>query len=400
MDAFFASVEQRDDPSLRGRPVLVGGAGPRGVVAAASYEARRFGCHSAQPMAVARRTCPHAVIVRPNGAAYRAASATMRTILESTTPLVEPISIDEAFLDVTGSMPMLGAPETIAASIRARIRSELDLTASVGVAPNKFVAKLASDHDKPDGLTVVRPEDVEAWLGRLPIASLWGVGPSTERRLERLGLRTLADVRAMPAPVLERSLGHHGRRLVELAWGRDDRSVSPDADRKSISQERTFGADLEDPEDVRSALVMEVESVAHRLREKGLIARGVTLKLRFGDFRTITRSAVLAEGTDRTRDLREQAIGLFERWMASGFVPIRLIGFGVRTAPAAGRQLALFGQEARDQPTRGQAALGQASADPSKPARTPVDEALDAVRRKYGERAIQPATTVRRRNSK
>ncbi|MHC4949176.1 MAG: DNA polymerase IV, partial [Planctomycetota bacterium] len=243
MDAFFAAVEQLDRPELRGRPLLVGGDGPRGVVAAASYEARRFGCHSAQPTAVARRLCPGAVVVRPRGRRYREVSDAVFEILRRFTPVVEPLSIDEAFLDVTGSRRLHGPPARIAAAIRAAIRAEQGLTASVGVAPNKFLAKVASDLDKPDGLVVVPADDVEGFLRDLPVERLWGVGPATATRLRSLGVATFGDVRALPVQTLEARLGSWGRRLHALARGEDERPVEVTRGARSISHERTFPRD-------------------------------------------------------------------------------------------------------------------------------------------------------------
>ncbi|MHC4140834.1 MAG: DNA polymerase IV, partial [Planctomycetota bacterium] len=266
MDAFFASIEQLDHPELRGRPVLVGGEGRRGVVAAASYEARAFGCHSAQPMAVAKRNCPQAVVVPPHGRRYRDVSRRVFEILESFTPLVEPLSIDEAFLDVMGSRRLHGMPRQIAETIKRRVRDELGVTASVGVAPNKFLAKLASDMDKPDGLTVIEPDRIEQTLQGLPISRMWGVGPATERRLRDLGVETFGDLRRYPPEALESCLGVHARRITELARGLDHREVVPDRRAKSISQEQTFGFDLQEPQAVRDVLRGQVEQVGWRLR--------------------------------------------------------------------------------------------------------------------------------------
>ncbi|MHC4991186.1 MAG: DNA polymerase IV, partial [Planctomycetota bacterium] len=265
MDAFFASIEQRDDPALRGKPVLVGGEGRRGVVAAASYEARAFGCHSAQPMAVAKRSCPQAVVVSPHGRRYREASQRVFQILESFTPLVEPLSIDEAFLDVTGCRRLHGTPRQIAETIKRRIREELGVTASVGLAPNKFLAKLASDMDKPDGLTVIAPDEIEQTLEELPISRMWGVGPATERKMRDLGVETFGDLQRYPAQALESCFGVHARRMSALARGLDHRDVVPDHKAKSISQEQTFADDLEEPDGVREILLGQVEQVGWRL---------------------------------------------------------------------------------------------------------------------------------------
>ena len=348
MDAFFASIEQLDHPELRGKPVLVGGSGPRGVVAAASYEAREFGCHSAQPTAIARRCCPQAIVVRPRGRRYREVSEQVFAVLESFTPLVQPLSVDEAFCDVTGSRLLHGEARAIAVAIKRRIRSELGLTASVGVAPNKFLAKLASDLDKPDGLTVIEEDRVEQTLAPLPIGRMWGVGPATEAKLRELGIATFEDLRRYPLEVLESRFGVHVRRMVALAHGEDRRPVVPDSRAKSISQERTFGRDLEAPEAVRAALLHEVEQVARRMRKHRYRAGTVSVKIRYGDFQTITRSSTLGEATDRTDRLWRSARDLFDRWVGQSFEPVRLIGFGTSQLTRSGEQLDLFTQDRHD----------------------------------------------------
>ena len=261
MDAFFASVEQFDRPELQGKPVLVGGDGPRGVVAAASYEARAYGCHSAQPMVIALRDCPDAVVMPPRGRRYREVSEQVFAVLESFTPLVQPLSIDEAFLDVTGSRRLYGSPRQIAASIRQRIVEQVGVTASVGVAPNKFLAKLASDMNKPDGLTVIDPQRVEQTLAGLPIGRMWGVGPATEKKLADLGITTFGDLQRYPAAVLAGVLGTHAGRMVALSRGEDDREVVSDSGARSISQEQTFACDLADAESVRDVLLAQCEQV-------------------------------------------------------------------------------------------------------------------------------------------
>ncbi|MHC5007532.1 MAG: DNA polymerase IV [Planctomycetota bacterium] len=369
MDAFFASIEQLDDPELRGRPVLVGGEGRRGVVAAASYEARAFGCHSAQPMAVAKRNCPQAVVVPPHGRRYREVSQRVFEILESFTPLVEPLSIDEAFLDVMGSRRLHGTPRQIAETIKRRVRDELGVTASVGVAPNKFLAKLASDMDKPDGLTVIEPDRIEQTLQDLPISRMWGVGPATERRLRDLGVETFGDLRRYPAEALESCLGVHARRMTELARGFDHREVVPDHRAKSISQEQTFAFDLSEPEAVRDILLGQVEQVGGRLRRHGYRAGTVTIKVRYGEFETITRSRSFGEATDRTDRLWQADGALFDEW-ARAFRPVRLIGFGASHLTTAGEQLQLFTAQT-DQRRRA------------------LDQATDSIQAKFGKAAIR-----------
>jgi DNA polymerase-4 len=371
MDAFFAAIEQRDDPALAGRPVLVGGAGPRGVVSAASYEARAFGCHSAQPMAVALRLCPDAVVRPPNGPRIRAASEQLFSMLHDVTPVVEPISVDEAFLDVTGCERLLGSAVDIARDVKGRVRRALRLTASVGVAPNKFLAKLASDLEKPDGLTVIEAETAEATLAPLPVGRLWGVGPATAARLEAVGVRTIGDLQAWDDERLERHLGRHGPHLARLSRGLDDRAVTPDSRARSISHERTFPVDVDEPEYVRDVLRGQVEQVGRRLRRHGYRARTVTLKIRYGQFETITRSTTLRTPAAETQPLLDAAFLLFDRWARSGFRPVRLIGMAAAALEAPeDEQLELFGDPERKRSRR-------------------LDRALDAIQDRFGGKAIR-----------
>jgi nucleotidyltransferase/DNA polymerase involved in DNA repair len=370
MDAFFAAIEQRDEPKLRGRPVLVGGAGPRGVVAAASYEARTFGCHSAQPMAMARRLCPQAVVLPPRRTRYSEVSRQVFAILDAFTPLVEPLSIDEAFLDVTGTDRSLGTPQGIATAIKKRIRDELGLTASVGVAPNKFLAKLASDLEKPDGLTVIEPEAIQRTIATLPINKMWGVGPATEQKLLSLGIRTFGDLQPWPRNVLESHFGSLGRKLHRLCRGEDDRPVVTDQAIKSISQEQTFDEDRADPDEVRNVLRSQAEKVAMRLRKGDLRGRTITVKIRFGDFQTITRSTTLHAPTDGTDLICAEARDLFDAWAATGFQPVRLIGVGISQLTGEAEQFNLFTQQTDDRSRR-------------------LDATTDAIRNKFGSGAVQ-----------
>jgi DNA polymerase-4 len=345
LDAFFASVEQRDDPSLRGRPVLVGGSGPRGVVSAASYEARRFGCRSAMPTASARRLCPEAVVVKPRFEAYSAASEAVFDLMERTTPLIEPLSIDEAFLDVTGSRRLLGDGPTIAQHLRDRINRATGLTASVGVASNKFLAKLASDFSKPDGLAVVDDAWLREVLPGLSIGRLWGVGPVLEKALRRRGLHTFRDVAEAEPAVLGPLVGGDAARLQRLARGVDERPVVVDRAAKSIGQERTFAEDLVEVEEVKAILLREVEAIARRLRRAGLRARTLSLKIRFGDYRTISRSTTWDSPADRTDLLWQRAEQLFDQWAAASFQPVRLIGASVSQLASGPLQPGLFTHE-------------------------------------------------------
>ncbi|HJT79104.1 MAG TPA: DNA polymerase IV, partial [Gemmataceae bacterium] len=313
MDAFYASVEQRDRPELRGQPVIVGGLGGRGVVCAASYEARPFGVHSAMPTRTARRLCPHAVFLPPRMGYYAQVSRRIRELFLSFTPLVEPLSLDEAFLDVRGCEGLFGTAPEIGRRIKERIKGETGLVASVGVAPNKFLAKLASDHGKPDGFVVLPAEQVAAFLVPLPVGRLWGVGKKAEQRLLALGVRTVGQLAALPERVLADHFGEAGRHVWRLAHGEDDRAVVPDREARSISTETTFPQDVEDREALRAWLLDLVEHLAARLRHAGLRARTVELKVRSSDFRTRTRAQSLPEATDVTEELWRAALALFER---------------------------------------------------------------------------------------
>jgi DNA polymerase-4 len=343
MDAFFAAVEQLDDPKLRGKPILVGGDGPRGVVATASYEARPYGCHSAQPMAVAKRLCPHAIVVPGRFSRYREVSDAMFEIFESFTPVIQPLSIDEAFLDVTGSQRIHGSPVEIGRRLKQRVRDELALTASVGLAANKFLAKLASDLEKPDGLTVITDADVDRILPPLPVTKIWGIGPKTAARLEGMAIRTIGDLRRASDATLNRLLGDDAERVRNLAHGTDHREVVTDSEAKQISQENTFGVDVADPDAVRQELLEQVQQVARRLRKHKLRAGGVTLKIRFGEFKTITRSRTLDEPTDRTDLLWAVTKEVFDEWARKDFVPVRLIGMAAKSLGGeSGAQMSLF----------------------------------------------------------
>jgi DNA polymerase-4 len=366
MDAFFASVEQFDNPQLRGKPVLVGHDGPRGVVAAASYEARPFGCRSAMPMVQARRLCPQAIIVPGRHHRYREMSGEVFAIFDEFSPIVEPLSIDEAFLDLTGSERLLGEPRAVGMRLKQEIKSRTGLTASIGVAPNKFLAKLASDLQKPDGLVVIRAEDVDRMLPPMPVTKLWGIGAATESRLKEIGIKTIADLLRTAPELLNRYLGSEGARYLNLARGIDNRPVTPDREAKSIGHEHTFEVDLIQPEDVRRVLLDEVEQVAQRLRRYGLQTRGVSLKIRFGNFQTITRSATLETATSNTANLWQAAQLLFDAWT---FQPVRLIGF---TADRLGReeQLPLFGNAVREKQTK-------------------LDSVADKINSRFGKRTIR-----------
>ncbi len=349
MDAFYASVEERDNPSLVGKPVIVGGSAEnRGVVAAANYEARKFGVHSAMASVQARRLCPHAVVIKPRIDYYASVSRQIRDIFEQFTPLVEPLSLDEAFLDVTGSESLFGPSAEIGRQIKQRFREELRLTASVGVASNKFVAKIASALKKPDGFVVVEPGEIQAFLDPLPVGRLWGIGKVTGQVFEQLGVRTIGQLRQMPLATLNDLFGSSGEHYWQLAHRIDDRQVVPDRKAKSISNETTFAEDIADMEVLRAWLVELVEQVARRLRQHDIKGRTVELKVRFADFQTITRSMTLAESTNITRELLDAGLELLTKHLPARHLPIRLLGFGVsKLGDSAKAQLTLF-----DQPDR------------------------------------------------
>jgi DNA polymerase-4 len=371
MDAFYASVEQRDAPELRGQPVIVGGIGGRGVVCAASYEARPFGVHSAMPISTARRLCPDGVYLPCQMGHYAHISRHIRQIMFSFTPLVEPLSLDEAFLDVHGCEGLFGPAPEIARQIKARIKEETQLIASVGVAPNKFLAKLASDHGKPDGLVVVPADGVAAFLTPLPVGRIWGVGAKGEKRLRALGIDTVGQLAAFPERVLIDHFGEMGRHVWLLANGRDERSVVPDREAKSLSTETTFAQDIGDRRVLRAWLLGLVDELAGRLRSEGVRARTVELKIRSSDFRTVTRSLTRAEATDVTDVLWQSAQELFERSLTRDLLPVRLLGVGATKL-------------SRDSTVQGQLFdAGWAEK------RGTLDRAVDAIRGQFGDGAIR-----------
>jgi DNA polymerase-4 len=329
MDAFYASVEQRDDPSIRGKPVAVGGSPTgRGVVAACSYEARQFGVRSAMPMARALRACPDLVIVRPNFTKYREASQRVMAILRSVTPLVEPLSLDEAYLDVTENSLNQPLAMEVAKYLKTRIRDETGLTASAGVAPNKFLAKIASGWKKPDGLTVIAPERVESFLQQLPVEALWGVGPVTAKKLRAIGIERLVDVRAADAEQLRRAVGSLADWLKRLSYGDDPRLVTPNRPWKSISAEDTYAQDLTDLKEMRAEIERLARRVAASLARKSLAARTVTIKVRYANFTTVTRSHTEEPATRDAEIFVRRALLLLERTEAA-HRPVRLLGVGV-----------------------------------------------------------------------
>jgi DNA polymerase-4 len=377
MDAFYASVEIRDRPELMGKPVIVGSPNGRGVVLSASYEARKFGVRSAMPGAVARRRCPQAIFVPPRRGIYSEVSKQVMAVFRSVTPVVEPLALDEAFLDVSGARRRLGSPAWIGAAIRRQVEAEQGLTCSVGVASSKFIAKIASVRAKPDGLLVVPADGVLEFLHPLPVSALWGVGQRTGETLARLGLRTVGDIAHAPPDTLRQHLGDAaGAHLSALAWGRDQRSVTPHAPDKSIGAEETFATDVTDPDVIRRELLRLSERTARALREGGWAGRTVTVKLRLGNFRTITRSRTLPDPVDLGRTIYETACALYEGSGLDELARLRLVGVrmtGLTAASGATTQLAFD-----DKPTGWREA----------------ERAMDQITQRFGAGAVRPAVLV------
>ncbi len=325
MDAFYASVAELDHPELRGKAVVVG-AGARGVVLSANYAARKFGIRAAMPVGRAQRMAPHAIFVAPDHHRYSEISERVMQIFNSYTPIVEPISLDEAFLDVTGARKLLGTGREIATSIRARVEKEEGITCSVGIAPSKFIAKLASQHCKPNGMLEITTDRILTFLHPLPVGAIWGVGPKTAEQLERLGLHTVADIANTPRSTLVRALGDAtGESLYELAWGRDYRNVIPDEPEKSIGNEETFARDIDSPEEILAQFLRMSEKATARLRERGLFAKTVTMKIKFADFTTLSRAKTLPIGIDGTHETYEIVKKLYLALNNEG-ARIRLVG--------------------------------------------------------------------------
>ncbi len=376
MDAFYASVSLRTRPDLHGTPVIVGGSGGRGVVLSATYEARALGVHSAMPMSRARRVAPQATIIAPDHDLYAQVSRNVMEVFASITPLVEPLSLDEAFLDVSGAIRRLTSPRSIAELIRARIQDEQQITCSVGVATTKFVAKLASTRAKPDGLLVVPADQVIAFLHPLPVGALWGVGERTEEHLVRLGLHTVADIANTPKATLCRALGQAtGAHLHELSWGRDPRAVRAHEPEKSIGNEHTFAEDVDDPEVIGAHLLRLADQVGGRLRAAGFTARSVHLKVRFADFSTITRSRTLTVPTDVGMDLYQTVKSLYDA-LGLQRARIRLVGVRVEQLQSAEQAAMQLELGAPDQ------------------GRREAELAVDALRARFGQQAVRAARLV------
>ena len=395
LDAFYASVEQRDNPDLKGQPVIVGadpkeGKG-RGVIAACSYEARTFGLHSAMPIGQAFRRCPNGIYLPVRMERYVEVSQEIRRIFSDFTDLVEPISIDEAFLDVTASESLFGEARQIALALKDRVRQEQRLTASVGIASNKFIAKIASDVNKPDGLVEVEPGEELDFLAPLPISRLWGVGRKTEPKLRALGVKTIGDLRRIPLETMRAKFGALGQHLYDLSFGRDDREVIPESEPKSIGNETTYSKDVTDPDVLRKTLLALSEEVGARLRAEGVRGRTVTLKFRYEDFTTHNRSHTLNQMTDLEAEIFETACALLEDFLPLYGREVRLLGVSVSnlekaTAPA---QLSLFSQGSPHKTRK-----------PSAETRRRAAEAVDRLRERYGWDAVTLGSLMESRSER
>lgn len=372
MDAFFVSVELRTRPELRGKPVIVGFPGERSVVLSGSYEARAFGVKSAMPMAVAMRMCPQAVVIEPRHKLYYEVSGQLMGIFESITGLVEPLSVDEAFLDVTGALRRLGPPRGIGELIRRRVEAELGITASVGIAETKFVAKIASTRCKPDGLLMIGPDETVPYLHSLPVGALWGVGAKTGEVLAKMGIRTVADVAATPLSSLKKVLGAAGEHVHQLAWGIDPRPVTPVRLEKSIGAEETFAVDTADDALLRRELLRLSHRTATRLRSAGMVARTVALKLRFADFSTITRSRTVQTPVDSAQLIYAVALQLLES-VGTRAMTVRLVGVRAEQLEEAARTSLQLSIDRRDENWRA------------------AEQALDQVARRFGSKSVLPA---------
>jgi DNA polymerase-4 len=377
MDAFYPSVEALDNPELRGKPVIVGGSKERGVVSSASYEARKFGVHSAQPMATAMGLCPNGIVVPVRMARYQEVSQQVFEIFHIFTPLVEPLSIDEAFLDVTGSARLFGSPVEIAKKIKQKVVETTGLTISAGVAPSKFVAKVASDMEKPDGLTIVARDKVREFLDPLPIKKMWGAGKVTQKALARLSIQTFKDLRLASVEVLEKEFGKHGSHMHQLAMGIDQRDVVTLHDIKSIGHEDTYSKDILALAPAKRELLSLANRVARRMRRKGIEGKTITLKVKYSDFKLITRSVTLHHYTNDSAEIYSSVCRLLEK-TAVGKRPVRLLGISLSNLSDtdSGRQLSLFNQSESNQK------------------RKELNKTADSILEKFGKRGIRPGSLL------
>jgi len=377
MDAFYPAVEVLDKPELRGKPVIVGGRRERGVVSSASYEARRFGVHSAQPTATAIRLCPDGIFMPVRMSRYKEVSGQVFEIFHCFTPLVEPLSIDEAFLDLTGAERLMGQTEVIAKKIKETVLKKTGLTVSAGVASSKFVAKIASDIDKPDGLTVVPPDRVREFLDPLPIKRMWGVGKVTQQALARLSVKTFKDLRQIPVEILEKKFGERGTAMHLLSMGIDERDVEPEREPKSIGHEQTFMKDILNPDQAKKEILSLSNRVALRMRREEVRGSTVSLKVKYSDFTQITRAATLSEPTDDAMEIYSTSCRLLKK-TAVGKRPVRLLGISLSQLSSleGEKQLFLFDQDKGYQKRKN------------------LNTALDSICNKFGEKSIRPATLI------
>ncbi len=387
MDAYYASVEERENPGLKGRPLIVGGqASARGVVAAANYAAREFGIHSAMPTATAVKRCPDLIIIKPRGNLYSQVSRQIRAIFNRYTPRVEPLSLDEAFLDPRGSERLYGGAIEIGKRIKSDIKLELDLIASVGAAPNKFLAKLASDYGKPDGFTVIHSEQVQSFLDSLPVERIWGVGKVTQARLAGFKINSVRDLRSHPKQFLIRQFGKYGQQLWNLAHGIDDREVTPDNEVKSVSQEMTFEHDITEYGSIESSVLYMVEGIGYRLREAGIKGKTVTVKIRYDDFKTITRSRSLDFYTNTTDDIWQAAKKILQKTLKNKPVLIRL----------AGVRMSGFGENERQQTTIFDEVFNKLDPKNTRSDKKQLlDSLADEIKNKYGEASIKRGKSIK-----
>lgn len=377
MDAFYPAVEALDKPELKGKPVIVGGAKERGVVSSASYEARRFGVHSAQPITTAIRLCPDGIFMPVRMSRYKEVSRQVFEIFHCFTPLVEPLSIDEAFLDLTGAERLMGQGEEIAKKIKDTVLKKTGLTVSAGVASSKFVAKIASDIDKPDGLTVVPPDRVREFLDPLPVKKMWGVGKVTQQALARLNVKTFKDLRQIPVEILEKNFGKHGAAMHLLSMGIDERDVEPEREPKSIGHEQTFMKDILNPDQAKKEILSLANRVALRMRREEVRGSTVSLKVKYSDFTQITRAATLPEPTDDSMEIYSTSCRLLKK-TAVGKRPVRLLGISLSQLSSleGEKQLFLFDQDKGYQKRKN------------------LNTALDSICEKFGEKSIRPATLI------
>lgn len=379
MDAFYASVAELDDPSLRGKPVVVG-AGIRGVVLSANYAARKFGIRAAMPVGKAKRMAPNAIFVTPDHHRYSEISAQVMEIFESFTPFVEPLSLDEAFMDITGAQKLLGTPREIGQAIRKRVHEECGITCSVGIASNKFIAKLASGHCKPNGLLEIPDDRVISFLHPLPVSDLWGVGPKTAEALQRLGLRQISDIANTPLDTLKRALGDAtGEHLHNLSWGRDYRSVVVDDPEQSIGANETFSYDIDDPEKILAEYLKLTERASTRLRNRNLFAKTITITVRFADFKTITRSKTLPLPISSTQEIYQVVKELYLA-LKLDRARLRLVGVSLSNLRDQAPEQLMLGQRER----------GWREAE----------SAVDRAAARFGEKSVRPARLIKKRKLK